>query len=658
MLGIMLSVGTAVAADQPAAALDVQAFVKKDQFRTIKISPAGDYHAATLPLEDRTALVIRRRTDMAATASVEFGKHQHIVDFWWVNPERVLISMAYKIGDLEEPMPTGELYAIDADGGRVENLIGQRVVGRSGDTRIQPKKVEAVAAFLIDDLPDDDKNVIISVEAFNADPLARVERLNVYTGHRSAITLAPVRNARFTTDSQGIVRFARGFGADGINKLYYRKSDEASWQLINDEARSDRIELALGFSADDKVAYLQVEQASGPDAIVAMDVATGLRKELLRDDDSDPARVIYRPGSSVPIGAVFMDGKPRMAFFDDASPEARLYRSLATAFGGDVPFITSSTADGNLSLVETYGDRNPGDFFVFDGVAKKADYLISRRNWFNPATMAGMRPIALTARDGLPLKGYLTLPPGSDGKNLPMVVMPHGGPYGVRDDWGFSDEPQLLASAGYAVLQINFRGSSGYGRAFTQAGAREWGGKMQDDVTDATRWAIQQGIADAGRVCIYGASYGGYSALLGVAKEPDLYKCAAGYVGVYELPLMYEEDAMRSGSNRTYLQRWVGAREQLAEVSPTRMADRIKVPVFLAAGGEDQRAPIAHSKLMEKALRKASVPVETLYYDTEGHGFYVEEHQREYYSRLLAFLSRSLGGRVATTGGGDVAAAK
>jgi dipeptidyl aminopeptidase/acylaminoacyl peptidase len=378
----------------------------------------------------------------------------------------------------------------------------------------------------------------------------------------------------------------------------------------------------------------------------------------LRDDDSDPAGVIYRNGSSMPVGVFFMDGKPRTAFFDNASPEARLYRSHEAAFGGDAVHITSQTTDGRLALVQVWSDRSPGDFFIFDTVAKKAEHLLSRREWLDPEQMGSMQPVKLTARDGLVLHGYLTKPKGA-AKNLPMVVFPHGGPYEVQDTWGFNDEAQLLANAGYAVLQINYRGSGGYGKAFTDAGAKQWGGAMQDDVTDATRWAIEQGIADPAKVCIYGSSYGAYAALMGVAKEPGLYRCAVGYVGVYDLPTMHAQgDIQQRGSGETYLREWIGEPAALGAVSPNRIADRIKVPVFLAAGGEDERAPIEHSKLMEKALRSAGVPVETLYYPTEGHGFYVEAHKREYYTRLLAFLSRYLGGAVATPSAGAAASAK
>lgn len=643
----------ASAATAPAGAgerIDIDAFAKTDSFSDIKISPDGEFYAASVPMGEETALVIFTRQDMKRTGVFRIGRHNHVDDFWWVSPTRVLISMAQKLGSRDEPMGTGEIFAINANGTGADVLVGYRVQSRGAGTRIQPKKVEEVAAFLVDDLPAQERAVVISVQPFKADAYSRAERLDIFTGQRNLAALSPVRNTRFTTDNAGVVRFARGYGSDYVRKLFYREGDNAPWTQINadNDAASEGMDLPIGFSADNQTAYFQTEHAKGPDSIVAFDIATRTRKEILRDKVADPDRVIYRANSRVPVGVFFADGKPRTVFFDANSPEARQYKSLEAAFAGDAVRITSSSADGKLSLVEVWNDRSPGDVFLFDNENKHAAHVLSRRSWFDPAKMASVRPVELRARDGLALRGQLTLPKEGGDKSLPMVVMPHGGPYGVQDHWQFDDDAQLLAAAGYAVLQVNYRGSGGYGDAFIRAGRREWGGKMQDDVTDATRWAIEQGVADPKRICIYGASYGAYSALMGVAREPSLYRCAAGYVGVYDLPLMHTTgDIQRRGSGESYLREWIGTPESLANVSPTRLAGAIKVPVFLAAGGEDQRAPQLHSERMEKALRTAGVPVESLYYKTEGHGFYEESHRREYYARLLGFLSKSLGGKVA-----------
>ena len=631
-----------------AASVDVDAFTRNDQFDQIKISPNGEYLAATVPFDDRIVLVILDRASNKALGTFQLGADSAIASFDWVNPTRVLIGAAERFGALDEPQPTGELFAMDASGGKPEILVGQRVKSNIG-SHIGTRKAEMVAAFLVDDLPNDDKNVLISTSTFGGEPFTKVERMNVYNGQRQAVGRAPVRNAHFRTDHQGAVRFAVGSDTDNLSKLYYRENDAAEWKLVNDEASSHVVQAPIGFSADDRTAYLLSEQAKGPDVIVAYDVATGTRTTVLADPEMSPYDILFRPGSAaIPIGALYVDGKPRMRFFDEDSADARLFRSLGAAFGDGVAVIGSNTSDGKLDLVKSYGDRSPGDYYLFDAVAKKADHVVSSAQWIDPAAMAPMKAIQFQSRDGLAIKGYLTLPKGASGKNMPMVVLPHGGPFLVSDDWKYTPEVQLLASAGYAVLQVNFRGSDNRGRWFSQAGARQWGGTMQDDVTDATRWAIGQGIADPSRICIYGSSYGAYAALEGVAKEPGLYKCAAGYVGVYDLPMMFNEGDIRElASGRTYLHDWIGEPAQLGAVSPVNQAAQIKAPVFLAAGREDERAPVEHTERMESALKRAGVPVETLYYDGEGHGFYKPEHRREFYTRLLAFLSRSLGGATA-----------
>lgn len=430
-----------------------------------------------------------------------------------------------------------------------------------------------------------------------------------------------------------------------MSKLYYRKGTGDEWTLIDDEQVSGHVETPLGFSQDERIAYLRVQSANGPDAIVGWDIQADCREQVLRDAVADPLEIIYRNGTSIPVGAIFMADRPHSRFFDEHGAEARMYHSLEAAFAGNAVRVTSSTKDGRYVMLEAYSGSNPGDFYVFDTQEKKAQHVISRRDWFDPERTTIVQPIALQARDGVSLHGYLTLPRSWGDKPLPMVVMPHGGPFEIFDSWQFDDDAQLLAQAGYAVLQINFRGLGNYGRHFQHAGARQWGGSMQDDVTDATHWAIAQGYANARKICIFGASYGAYAALMGAARESGLYACAAGYVGVYDLPMMFTSgDIQKRGSGENYLKQWLGDPAILAARSPVNLAKQIKVPVFLAAGGEDERAPIQHSKRMEAALRQAGTPVETLYFDTEGHGFYTEPHRRAFYTQLLAFLSRSLGG--------------
>jgi len=642
----LLLAGLLIASVPAAAQVELEPFLKKDQFSTITISPTGEYYAVTVQTGDRTGLQIIRRADQKATTGVNPGKNRHIQNIEWVNPNRIVFSIAEKyFGEMDEPQSTGEIFSANAETGQSELLVGQRVAPAAMGTRIQKKKEEQIYAWVVDDLPADDQWVIITASPYGADPSRRAERLDVYTGERKFIVRAPVSSARFVTDNAGVVRFAWGSGIDNISKLFYRDGDKSEWQLLNDEASTHVVEVPIGFSADNKTAYLKAQHAEGPDSIVALNLTTKARTEALRDAKADPLSIIRSfDAASAPVGAVFMDGIPKTQFFDKAAPEARLQRSLEAAFAGRKVEVTSTTKDGKLAVVWAGSATNPGEFYLFDTVEKSAKLIFSSRGAIDPEAMGEVRPVDFKARDGLALHGYLTVPKGSTGKNLPTVIMPHGGPIGVFDKWEFDDDAQMLAKAGYAVLQVNFRGSGNYGRSFSHAGGREWGGKMQDDLTDATKWAVAQGISDASKICMYGASYGGFASLMGVAKEPQLYRCAVGYVGVYDLPMLVADGKNRSKAIETERREWVGEGEMLAANSPTNMADRIKVPVLLVAGEEDEVAPAAHTKKMESALRKAGGSVETLYVPNEGHGFYVEANKRAYYTKLLDFLATHLGG--------------
>ncbi len=633
-----------------AAVIDPTPFLKPDTFGTFKVSPNGQYFAASVPLEDRTLLVVLNAKDQSVTAKVSLGPAKHVEDFWWANDERVVLSISERFGQRDLPKLTGELMGIDADGSRADILVGYRARQSGTFTRLEKKKGDRVAAFMVDSLPHDERNILIATQPFIDDPFRKVERMDVYSGGRKTIGVAPIRNAVFFTDNSGAVRLVTGFNANRVIHLYHRADDDAEWTDITRSGDEASIETPIGFSADNRLAFLQSTQAEGPDVILELDLATSKRRIVLSDPTTDPQEIIYRTGTRIPVGASFMGTRFHSKFFDDSAPEAKLTRSLEKAFAGQAVEITSLSADGGLALVNVWSDRSPGDYYTFDTKTMQAAHFITSRSWLDPELMGATQAIQLAARDGTPLHGYVTRPHAAAAGQLPMVVMPHGGPFEIFDSWGFDPEVQMLTAAGYAVLQLNFRGSGNYGQAFRDAGKQQWGRAMQDDLTDATQWAIEQGIADPQRICLHGASYGGYASLMGVTREPTLYRCASGYVGVYDLAKMHTRgDIRESASGETYLSEWIGEPETLAEVSPPNLAASIKAPVFLAAGGEDRRAPIAHSKKMEAALRAAGVPVETLYYDNEGHGFYLEDHKLTYYKQLLTFLDRHIGQASAAT---------
>lgn len=644
---LLAMVGSLVSASATAG-VDLEAMLKHSQFDVIEISPDGQYLAATMPQDDREGLVVMRRSDSAITTSFTLGKDEYIHAFTWVNNKRLLIRVAEKIGALEQPQDTGQLYGLDFDQKRPDLLAGWAV---SSDPLAGGNK-ERVAVLSLNRIPGDDHHVIITAYPYGtSERFNTAELLDVDTGRRSVLARSPIKSAQFTPDNAGVVRFAAASQKDNASKLWYRPTADADWKLINDETVSGVAEAPVGFSADNRTAYLTVERASGPDAVVAYDTASGERKELLRDAVADPAEIVHTfDGNNVPVGVIYNDGIAHAAFFDPQSREAKLSAMLQQAFAGSAVKVTSTTSDGKLLLVYVSSDRDPGKFYLFDTQTKQATYLLSRRRWVDPKASAQTQVLQIKARDGVPLRAYLTLPPGREAKNLPLVVFTHGGPFTIYDTWRYDTDAQLLAAAGYAVLQVNYRGSGNYGQHFLKIGQKQWGGAMQDDLTDATEWTVAQGIVDRSRMCMYGASYGAYASLEGVSKEPTLYKCAVGYVGVYDLPMLVAEEADKSTRLENWTKEWIGTDPALlAKASPNLTANRIKVPVFLAAGGEDKTAPIKHSEKLEAALKKSGVPVETLYVPTEGHGFYTLEHRREFYTRLLAFLDRNIGEKSMTT---------
>ena len=313
------------------------------------------------------------------------------------------------------------------------------------------------------------------------------------------------------------------------------------------------------------------------------------------------------------------------------------------SFPGMMVSFSGVSRDNDKVMFRTWSDRDAGSVYIYERAAKKVQKLMDSRPWLPAARMASMKPIAFTARDGGKVYGFYTAPAGQGPH--PLVVLPHGGPYEVSDSWGFDEEVQFLASRGYAVLQVNYRGSSGRGESYVQAGWKGWGTKIQDDITDAVKWTIDQKMTDANRICLFGASFGGYSALVQPVLNPGMYKCAIGYVGVYDLAMM-RKDWMEDGNKRS---RRVNDRAHgsdpamLAKWSPALRAGEVKVPVFLVHGSDDHTAAMNQYKAMNAALREAGNPPETFVASGEGHGFVKPENIGELYRRMEAFLDKYIG---------------
>jgi dipeptidyl aminopeptidase/acylaminoacyl peptidase len=629
------------------------------QYDAVKISPDGEYIAATAVVKGHAVLVLINLANKKAQL-VRPREEDDVTDFWWASGTRVVYTVGTRVGGYDEPLPTGELYGVNTDGSDSVMLYGARRQGMATASLIPGGAGTRGTAEFIASIPDDPNHILVATTLWdkdgNAGSVATAYRMDVRTGTLSGSIVAPMRNANFVADHEGRIRFAWGEDDDGSYHVFQNPVDGSGWKAMPEASAGRSVPMA--FNRDDSAAYFGCPGATSGFGICSWSEAKSVLQEVWSNPNVEADGLMRGLAEYDIAGVTFMDGRASIVPFDMQSPAAQALVALMQHFPGESVQFVSGTRDGKQTVVLVQADADPGSFYLFDSRTNKLALLLQRAPWINPGMMATKQPFEFAARDGMKLQGYVSYPPGHvNGKQLPTVVMVHGGPFGIRDRWDYAPDVQALATHGYAVVQVNFRGSGGYGYDFEKAGWREWGGKMQDDVTDATRWAIAQGIADPQRLCIYGASYGGYAALEGAVKEPDLYKCAIGYVGVYDLPLMYRDgDIHQSRYGKNYLKREMG--EDMAELaahSPINQLDALKAHVMLVVGGQDERVPPIQGISLHKALLKRNVAHVWLEKSGEMHGFYDEDNITELYTKMLEFIGSSIGPGVTGVTGGSPA---
>lgn len=623
------------------APVPVADFAKPPSVEAMKLSPDGRYLAIVVPQGDyETSLLVLDAATMKSVGGLRSAQNKLVGDFWWVSDERLVVAVAEKFGGLDQPLMIGHLVAVNADG-----KLPVRIYGAAGEqqtgTRMQTRADDTDFATMVDPLPDDPRNAIVAIWPRSQEvPYTELYRINELNGSRRKIAKAPVRGADFLVDREGEPKLAWGTTVEGWHRTY-RRVEGDEWALVNDEQQSGLEMHPLAMARDDG-AYMLVREPEGPGRIVRWNAESGETQVLYQAKVAEPLDVLRTADGQSVFGVITAEDRNDVTLIDAEGPEGRLLGMLRSSFPGQLVSPLSWSRDGGKLLLRVDSDRNSGEFYLFDTQTRKATFLLARDEWLDPAQMQARTPITLKARDGLDLHGYLTAPAKVGDRLPPLVVLPHGGPHGIRDTWLWEPWSQLLASRGYAVLQVNFRGSGGYGQRFETAGYRQWGGKMIDDVIDATRWAIEQGHADGTRTCILGASFGGYAALMSAAREPAMFRCAISYVGLSDLDLMHSRgDIQRSAYGESYLETAIGEDEdELARYSPVSYAADISAAVMLIHGGEDVRVPIVHAERMRAALKKVDKPVEWLVKDNEAHGFYREAHRVELFDGVLAFLDK------------------
>ena len=637
----LASLALAPALAQTPSALD---FARHAEVQEIAISPDGKHLALAVPTADgmETQLQIIPLDGDGKGQVLRFGKQQHVTSITWSDDSQLVIARAKMEPLRARPIPQGDLFSSDINGKTQRTLFADLPIG---NVRASLHRDEGFAS-VVKVLDSEPGKVLVDFTAWPQSSgdeklTTSIYKVDTRTGNRQE-TEQSAETAYFSFDATGRARLRTTYDGNDNPVLTYRPGNGDDWQPVPKSLAGYSMEL-LRVENDGNTAYATITDDGEPSQLYKVDLAKGSRTRLAGRDDLSISTVLYGGRGGMPFGVIYEGARPSVQYLDPSSEWAQMHAGLMKALPEQMVSLLGWTRNNDKVLIYAWGDRHPGAWYVLNRAAGKLILIRKAMPWLNPQTMASVTSITFKSRDGLTLHGFLTARPGNGPK--PMVVMPHGGPHGPYDSWTYDSDAQFLASRGYAVLQVNFRGSGGRGTDFEESGYREWGGKMMDDIADGVRWAIDNKLADAGRICTFGASFGGYAALMQPIRYPDLYKCAIGYVGVYDLEVMKKAgDIKDRASGRRYLDRVLGTdAEQLNSWSPSQNVDKIKVPVFLAQGAIDRRVPMAQFNTMTAAFRKQGTPVETMVANGEGHGFYKPENRAELYQRIEAFLEKYIG---------------
>ena len=602
--------------------IPLENFFKNPDKSAYQISPNGEYYSYMAPYENRMNVFVQKRGE-EESIRLTSETDRDIAGYFWPNDEQIV-------------------YLKDTGGDENYRLY---VAGIDGSNNVCLTDFEGVRTQIIDDLPEQKDLLIIGLNKRNPqvfDPY----RLNLKTGEMEMIAENPGNIQGWMLDHDGQLRVAMAI-VDGVNQAFlYRPTEKDEWQTILTTNFKEGFSPQF-FTFDNKNIIGTSNIGRDKSAVVEFDPETGKEvKMMYKNDDYDVSQVSYSRKRKVITTASYTSWKRERYFFDSKSEE--MFKKLQAHLNGYEIAISSSNDDETIYIVRTYSDKSLGAYYIYDAEKDEIEKIVEVSPWIDENEMANQLAVSYTSRDGLKIHGYLTLPKGytiENAKNLPVVINPHGGPW-ARDSWGFNPEIQFLANRGFAVMQMNFRGSTGYGRQFWETSFKKWGQEMQNDVTDGTKWLIEKGIADPDKIAIYGGSYGGYATLMGLVREPDLYTAGVDYVGVSNLFTFMKTIPPYWKPMLDMMYEMVGDPDSdslmMRENSPVYQVDKIEAPLFIAQGANDPRVNKDESDQMVEAMKSRGIDVEYLVKENEGHGFRNEENRFEFYRSMESFLNRQL----------------
>jgi|JI7StandDraft_1071085.scaffolds.fasta_scaffold01084_16 dipeptidyl aminopeptidase/acylaminoacyl peptidase len=606
-------------------------FVGKSVFKQPIISPDGKRLAFRVYQNKKTYLNIKTIGEASILQNALPEKHS-LNWYRWAGPDRLVISLTGISRYEGEEIPTSMLIRYDVNQKQAIPL-GRKSQGFIGDD------VLYIA-------PDGEYLLLALQESIFDYP--GVYRVNLADNSFTEIVRPQSNIWDWIADDKGIVRMGFAY-ADRTTRIYYRRTNDEKFNLISkikdrdDDAskKNDLLEVVRVVSGKDE-GYVLSNEKTGRFALHKFNYLTREVGEKVFDHpDNDLTSFSLSDDGSTLESVTYTDDRDRIVWFD------AFYKKRQSALEKALPdqeiWLQSRSRDGNKTIVFTTSPTDPGSYFLYDAPGKKLERIAGLNDEIDPTQMAVTKYVRYPARDGLSIPAYLTLPVGRDPKALPLIILPHGGPFGVRDTLDFSSEVQFLANRGFAVLQSNYRGSDSYGEDYYKRGEGQIGRTMQDDLDDGMDWLVKQGIADPARVCIVGSSYGGYAALWGVIRNPERYRCGASFAGVtdWRSQLKYDSRSLKSRYAREWQGRVQGDKDfNLDTVSPVKLAANLQKPVLLTHGDDDTNVPFSQYKSFVAALKKAGKSVETHVYEGEGHGFEDPENEKDWLNRLEAFLAK------------------